>query len=111
MQSPPPASFPRPMAAQHYIKLIGFRGLLRVDAKRKASVKGILKTVHKLLVHDQGKLPALLVGITFAVFLMVMMTSMFSGSSAALLPPSSTSALWDPAVTTPAHIMPLPDYR
>ena len=38
-------------------------------------MKGILKIAYKLLVNDKGKFAALLVGITFAVFLMVMMTS------------------------------------
>ena len=42
-------------------------------------MKGILKIAYKLLVNDKGKFAALLVGITFAVFLMVMMTSMFAG--------------------------------
>jgi len=42
-------------------------------------VKGILKIAYKLLVNDKGKFSALLIGITFAVFLMVMMTSMYSG--------------------------------
>jgi outer membrane protein TolC len=40
---------------------------------------GILKLAYKLLVNDRAKFTALLVGITFAVFLMVMMTSMFAG--------------------------------
>ncbi|MDE2354996.1 MAG: ABC transporter permease, partial [Betaproteobacteria bacterium] len=38
---------------------------------------GILKIAFKLLVNDRGKFAALLVGILFAVFLMIMMTSMF----------------------------------
>lgn len=42
-------------------------------------MKGILKIAHKLLVNDKGKFTALLVGITFAVFLMVMMTSVSAG--------------------------------
>jgi putative ABC transport system permease protein len=42
-------------------------------------MKGILKLAFKLLVNDKGKYAALLVGITFAVFLMVQMTSIFSG--------------------------------
>ena len=34
-------------------------------------MKGILKLSYKLLVNDKAKFSALLVGITFAVFLMV----------------------------------------
>ena len=40
---------------------------------------GILKIAYKLLVNDRAKFAALLVGITFAVFLMIQMTSLFSG--------------------------------
>ncbi len=75
---------------------------------------GILKIAYKLLVNDKGKFAALLVGITFAVFLMVMMTSMFAGilhrSSATVL--NIGAKLWviDPAVNTPQNSIPLPDY-
>ena len=40
---------------------------------------GILRIAFKLLVNDRTKFAALLVGITFAVFLMIEMTSLFSG--------------------------------
>jgi len=77
-------------------------------------VKGIFKIAFKLLVNDKAKFAALLIGITFAVFLMVMMTSMFAGI---LLRASSTitnvgAKLWvmDPAVNTPANSIPMPDY-
>jgi len=40
---------------------------------------GILRIGFKLLVNDKAKFSALLIGITFAVFLMVQMTSMFAG--------------------------------
>jgi putative ABC transport system permease protein len=77
-------------------------------------VKGILRIAFKLLVNDKAKFAALLVGITFAVFLMVMMTSMFAGI---LLRASSTienigAKVWvmDPAVNTPANSIPMPDY-
>ena len=46
------------------------------DADR---MRGLLKIAFKLLVNDRGKFFALLIGITFAVFLMVMMTSVFAG--------------------------------
>ena len=42
-------------------------------------MKGILKLAYKLLVNDKAKFTALLVGITFAVFLMIAMTSLFAG--------------------------------
>ena len=77
-------------------------------------MKGILKIAYKLLVNDKGKFTALLVGITFAVFLMVMMTSMFAGilhrSSATVLNVGAKIWVMDPAVNTPANSIPLPDY-
>jgi putative ABC transport system permease protein len=82
--------------------------------KRTRSVKGILKIAYKLLVNDKGKFAALLVGITFAVFLMVMMTSMFAGilhrSSATVLNIGAKVWVMDPAVNTPINSIPLPDY-
>ena len=42
-------------------------------------MKGILKLAYKLLVNDKAKFTALLVGITFAVFLIIQMTAMFAG--------------------------------
>jgi putative ABC transport system permease protein len=77
-------------------------------------VKGILKIAYKLLVNDKGKFAALLVGITFAVFLIVMMTSMFAGilhrSSATVLNVGAKVWVMDPAVNTPANSIPMPDY-
>jgi len=77
-------------------------------------VKGILKIAYKLLVNDKGKFSALLIGITFAVFLMVMMTSMFSGilNRSASTIHNLGAKVWvmDPAVNTPANSIPMPDY-
>lgn len=77
-------------------------------------MKGEIRLAYKLLVNDRAKFTALLVGITFAVFLMVQMTSMFAGI---LIRSSSTvtnvgARLWimDPAVQTSAASIPLPDY-
>jgi putative ABC transport system permease protein len=77
-------------------------------------VKGILRIAYKLLVNDKGKFAALLLGITFAVFLMVQMTSMFFG---VLQRASSTvtnvgAKVWvmDPAVKTVANSIGIPDY-
>ena len=44
-----------------------------------SAVRGILKLAYKLLVNDRAKFTALLLGITFAVFLMMFITSMFVG--------------------------------
>ena len=77
-------------------------------------MKGILKIAFKLLVNDKGKFAALLVGITFSVFLMVMMTSMFAGilhrASAQIINIGATLWVMDPAVNTPANSIPMPDY-
>lgn len=77
-------------------------------------MKGILKIAYKLLVNDKGKFAALLVGITFAVFLMIMMTSMFSGiltrSSSTVLNIGAKIWVMDPAVNTAASSIPMPDY-
>jgi putative ABC transport system permease protein len=77
-------------------------------------VKGILKIAFKLLVNDKGKFAALLVGITFAVFLITMMTSMFAGilkrSSSTVINIGATVWVMDPAVTTVASSIPMPDY-
>jgi len=77
-------------------------------------VKGILKLAYKLLVNDKSKFTALLVGITFAVFLMIFVTSLFSG---ALNHASSTiinigASMWvmDPTVETVTNSVGMPDY-
>jgi len=75
---------------------------------------GILKLAYKLLVNDRAKFTALLVGITFAVFLMVMMTSMFAGvlnrSSATVINIGASMWVMDPAVQTVANTIGIPDY-
>jgi putative ABC transport system permease protein len=77
-------------------------------------MNGILRIAFKLLVNDKGKFAALLVGITFAVFLMVMMTSMFAGilarSSATVINIGAKMWVMDPAVNTVASSIPMPDY-
>ena len=77
-------------------------------------MKGILKLAYKLLVNDKSKFTALLVGITFAVFLMIFVTSLFSG---ALNHASSTiinigASMWvtDPTVETVTNSVGMPDY-
>ncbi len=75
---------------------------------------GLLTISYKLLVNDRSKFAALLIGITFAVFLMVQMMSLFAGI---LVHASSTisntgASIWvmDPAVENASSSIPLPDY-
>ena len=76
--------------------------------------RGILKIAFKLLVNDKRKFIALLVGITFAVFLMIMMMSMFSGMLARSAAPvfNIGAKIWvmDPAVNNATSSIPMPDY-
>ncbi|MYM73914.1 FtsX-like permease family protein [Duganella sp. FT134W] len=75
---------------------------------------GLPLIAYKLLVNDRGKFSALLLGITFAVFLMVQMTSIFSGilsrSSATVSNIGASVWVMDPAVNTVANTIPVPDY-
>jgi len=75
---------------------------------------GILRIAYKLLVNDRGKFAALLLGISFAVLLMVMMTSMFAGlmnrASATIINTGARIWVMDPAVNTVSNNVPLPDY-
>jgi putative ABC transport system permease protein len=77
-------------------------------------MSGILRIAFKLLVNDRGKFAALLVGITFAVFLMVQMTSMFAGildkSSATVANVGASIWVMDPSVKTVANNLPMPDH-
>lgn len=77
-------------------------------------MSGILKIAYKLLINDRTKFAALLVGITFAVFLMIEMTSLFAGilsrSSATVINIGASIWVMDPAVQTVANTIPLPDY-
>ncbi|HUL42281.1 MAG TPA: ABC transporter permease [Burkholderiales bacterium] len=77
-------------------------------------MKGIFRLAFKLLVNDTAKFTALLVGITFAVFLMIQMTSIFAGvlgkSSANVTNIGSSIWVMDPAVNTVANTIPMPDY-
>lgn len=74
---------------------------------------GLLRIAYKLLVNDGAKFSALLIGITFAVFLMVQMTSMFAGildrSSATVRNVGAGIWIMDPAVDTVANTIPVPD--
>lgn len=75
---------------------------------------GIFRIGFKLLTGDKGKFTALLIGITFAVFLMVQVTSMFSGilNRAYSTVTNVGASMWvmDPAVNTVTSSIPMPDY-
>jgi putative ABC transport system permease protein len=77
-------------------------------------MKGVLKLAYKLLVNDKAKFSALLVGITFAVFLMIQMTAMFAGvlkrASATVINLGASIWIMDPAVQTVANTIGMPDY-
>ena len=72
-----------------------------MTSKKAKGLKGILKIAFKLLVNDKGKFAALLIGITFAVFLMVQMTSHFAG----VLKSASATV-----TNTVANSIPMPNY-
>jgi putative ABC transport system permease protein len=77
-------------------------------------MNGLLTLAYKLLVNDRAKFSALLVGITFAVFLIVQMTSMFAGvlarASSTVLNVGAKVWVMDPAVNTVASSIGMPDY-
>jgi putative ABC transport system permease protein len=77
-------------------------------------VPGILRIAYKLLVNDRGKFSAVLMGLTFSVFLMVQMTSMFAGmmKKASATVTNTGAKLWvmDRAVTSVSSAIPLPDF-
>src|SRR5579871_6802974 len=77
-------------------------------------MSGLLRIAFKLLVNDRAKFAALLVGITFAVFLMIEMTSLFSGilhrASATVINIGASVWVMDRSVQTVANTIPLPDY-
>lgn len=75
---------------------------------------GLLRIGFKLLINDRAKFSALLIGIAFAVFLMVQMTAMFAGilNRAYSTVTNVAAPIWiiDPAVNIPTSPTPLPDY-
>lgn len=77
-------------------------------------MRGILKLAFKLLVNDRAKFAGLLVGITFSVFLMIAMTSLFVGilsrSSATVINIGAPVWVMDPAVNTVANSIGMPEY-
>jgi putative ABC transport system permease protein len=88
----------------------------RLDRKKEEETvkKATLKLAYKLLVNDKSKFTALLLGITFAVFLMMFVTSMFSGvlnhASATVINIGASMWVMDPAVQTVSNSVGMPDY-
>jgi len=77
-------------------------------------MKGILKLAYKLLVNDKSKFTALLLGITFAVFLIMFVTSMLGGvlnhASSTIINIGASMWVMDPAVQTVSNSVGMPDY-
>jgi len=75
---------------------------------------GILRIGFKLLVNDKAKFYALLMGITFAVFLMMQMTAMFAGilnrAYSTVTNIGATMWIMDQGVNTPTSAIPMPNY-
>jgi putative ABC transport system permease protein len=77
-------------------------------------VKGLLKIALKLLANDRGKFFTLILGVTFAVFLMNQMASMFAGimrkSTSNVINIGAKMWVMDPSVDNDRSSIPLPDY-
>ena len=75
---------------------------------------GLLQIALKLLANDRGKFFTLIIGITFAVFLMMQMTSVFSGvmyrSAATIFNIGAKMWVMDPSVNIQSDNIPMPDY-
>jgi putative ABC transport system permease protein len=75
---------------------------------------GILRIGFKLLVNDKGKFSALLIGIAFAVFLLMQMTAMFAGilNRADSTVTNIGAGMWvmDPGVNAATNPTPMPNY-
>ncbi|MGC8502723.1 ABC transporter permease [Desulfurella sp.] len=77
-------------------------------------MKGLLKIALKLLTNDKGKFFTLILGITFAVFLMNQMTSMFAGiirkSTSNVININAKMWVMDPSVENDMNSIPMPNY-
>jgi putative ABC transport system permease protein len=75
---------------------------------------GMFRIALKLLVKDRAKFVALIVGITFSIFLIVQLTSIFAGivfkASANVINIGARVWVMDPSVNNPLNTIPLPDY-
>ncbi len=83
-------------------------------ASRSPFNPGLFLIALKLLVNDRTKFYSVVIGITFAVFLILQMTSMFAGilqrSSATVANVGASIWVMDPGVQTVANAIPVPDY-
>lgn len=77
-------------------------------------MKGLLQIALKLLANDKGKFFTLIIGITFAVVLMVLMTSLFAGimqrTAATIFNIGAKIWIMDPSVNTQVDNIPIPNY-
>jgi putative ABC transport system permease protein len=82
--------------------------------QKESIMKGMLRLAYKLLVNDRAKFTALIVGITFAVFLITFITSMFIGvlnhASSTIINVGASMWVMDPAVQTVTNTVGIPDY-
>ncbi len=74
----------------------------------------MFKIALKLLINDRGKFAALIVGITFAIFLIVQLSSIFAGilakASANVINIGARFWVMDLSVNNPLNAIPMPDY-
>ena len=77
-------------------------------------MNGLMQISLKLLANDKGKFSTLIIGITFAVFLMMQMTAVFSGimnrASANIINIGASIWVMDPSVNIQSDNIPIPDY-
>jgi putative ABC transport system permease protein len=77
-------------------------------------MNGLMQIALKLLANDRGKFFTLITGITFAVVLMVLMTSLFAGmmqrTAADIYNIGAKMWVLDPSVNTQTDNIPVPDY-
>lgn len=77
-------------------------------------MNGLLQIALKLLANDRGKFFTLILGITFAVFLMMQMTSVFSGvmyrTAATIFNVGAKIWVMDPSVNIQTDNIPVPNY-
>lgn len=77
-------------------------------------MNGLFELALKLLANDRGKFFTLILGITFAVFLMMQMTAVFSGvmhrSAATIYNVGAQMWVMDPSVNIQTDNISLPDY-
>ncbi len=89
-------------------------GYIKSSVINLAGMRGLFRIALKLLVNDKGKFLTIIIGVTFAVFLMNQMTSMFAGilESSVSSVANVGAQMWvmDPSVETVANSIPLPDY-